>query len=110
MAWYFIRYGSWPCTNTAQVTDGVLESIDFVFEPEMEMEEDQGFELLGPLSGMISRFYDDLTRGPNGGLRHLAPKREPGSLGVAIPKDYKGKALPLWRLHLRPAASFGSVA
>lgn len=110
LAWYIIRYGSWSCTNTAQVTDGVLESVDFVFEPEMEMEEDQGFELLGPLSGMISRFYDDLTRGSDGGLRHLAPTREPGSLGVVIPKDYKGKALPLWRLHFRPTASLGSVA
>lgn len=102
LAWYFIRYGSWACTNNAQITDGVLESIEFVFEPQEQ--EDQGFELLGPLSGMISRFYDQLTRGSNGGLRSLAPRREPGSLGISIPKDYKGKALPLWRLHLLPGA------
>jgi hypothetical protein len=28
-----------------------------------------------------------------------SPNIAPGMLGFVIPEDYKGKALPLWRLH-----------
>ena len=101
IAYYLMQYGEWPDSEPEWIVhNGELLAFDFVANPEIRTP-DQYFEIIGTLSGMISRRYNDLTT-RQGNVERLAPAVEPGSLGVLIDEDYKGKFLPLWRFHLQP--------
>lgn len=105
IAWFLMNYGSWPCQESpAEVADGELISIGFRAKPEERSNPDQHFEFIGSLSQMMSRQFNDITA-PQGSVRLLSPKHEPDTLGVVIPPDYRGKALPLWRFELEPKAA-----
>jgi hypothetical protein len=96
-----MMYGGWPSEEPiAQTEDGELITIDFVAKPPEDTPE-QGFEIVGHLSGMISRRFNHLTSSELG-VERLSPEADPGSLGVAIPPNYKGKQLPLWIFELTP--------
>lgn len=101
LAFYFMLYGNWESQEPdAHVDNGELNSIDFpVAHPAPSPP--QGFEIIGSISGMISRRFNDLTA-PEGSIERIVPSREPGSLGVVIPRDYKGEQLPLWRFIQQP--------
>ena len=102
LAFYFMLYGGWPSQEpTAQIEEDALITIDFVAKPP-EHTPEQGFEIVGCLSGMISRRFNHLTSSELG-VEWLSPEADPGSLGVAIPPDYKGKQLPLWIFELTPS-------
>ena len=49
----------------------------------------------------MSRHYDALTIRNGKVAKHRAEGSQ-DQLGVVIPMDYKGEALPLWRFHLQP--------
>lgn len=100
-AFYFMLYGDW-CSNEplANIEDNKLVSIDHIIEP-TERTPGQEFELLGFMSSMISRRYRQLLSTSLDGEK-LAIALEPDALSINIRKGYKGKALPLWRFHLRP--------
>lgn len=100
-AFYFMLYGNWQSNEPlANIVDNKLVHIDHVVEP-VERTPGQGFELLGFISSMISRRYRALISTSSDGEK-IGIGLEPDSLGVNIPMNYKGKALPLWRLHIRP--------
>jgi hypothetical protein len=102
IAFYLMLYGDWPTAEPqAHIEDGQLIAIEYSAEP-IEETPEQGFEMVGSMSGMISRRYNELTA-PTGRIERLAPQIEPGSLGIAIPADYKGSQLPLWRFIQQPA-------
>jgi hypothetical protein len=48
----------------------------------------------------LARQYNELTA-PGGHIDFLSPERQPEQLGILIPLDYEGKALPLWRFRLQ---------
>ena len=100
---YFLLYGDWPIGEPqASIENGQLIAVEYSAEP-IEKTPEQRFELIGSLSGMISRHYNELTA-PAGKIEKLAPSLEPDSLGTDIPADYRGKELPLWRFIQQPAA------
>jgi len=100
-AFYFMLYGDWQSDKpVADIEDNKLVSIDHVVEP-INKTAEQRFELLGSMSSMISRRYRELVSTPSGGEK-VSIHLEPDSLGINIPKGYKGKALPLWIFYLRP--------
>lgn len=102
IAWFLMNYGSWPGHKLEpEVDGGEVISIGFRAEPEERSNPDENFEIIGCLSEMISREFNDDTAW-DGLVRLLAPKREPDTFGVVIPADYRGKALPLWRFNLQP--------
>jgi hypothetical protein len=104
IAFYLMLYGDWPTNEPkALIEDGELLGIEYVAEP-IEKTLGQGFEMVGTMSGMISRQYNELTA-PSGQIERLAPKAEPGMLGISIPADYKGNHLPLWRFIQQPTKS-----
>jgi hypothetical protein len=78
-------------------------AIEYEFSPEQESQ--QGFEIVGSLSSMFSTFYRHATAKDGNGVAQIHAKSEPGALGQLIPGDYKGNALPLWRLIVHPKAS-----
>jgi hypothetical protein len=95
-------YGEWPTGEPrAKIEHNILLAIEYIAAPE-EPEPSQPFQIIGTMSGMISRRYNDLTA-PQGAIDKLTPSTEPGSLGIAIPPDYKGKHLPLWRFTQQPS-------
>jgi hypothetical protein len=101
LALYFMLYGEWPSQEpTTLIEEGALITIDFISKP-IEETPGQGFEMIGWLSRMIARRYNDLTTSEKG-IDRFSPEADPGSLGVAIPVDYKGKQLPLWIFNQRP--------
>lgn len=61
---------------------------------------EQNFEFVGALSSMMSRHYNALTTRHGKVTKHRA-EGSADQLGVVIPMDYKGEALPLWMGRLR---------
>lgn len=101
LAFQFMLYGRWPSSEPrAIIENNELLAIEFSAEPE-EYNEEQGFSILDSLSGMIARRYNELTS-TDGKVDKLSPSVEPGSIGIFIPKDFKGKKLPLWQFILQP--------
>jgi hypothetical protein len=102
LAFYFMLYGNWVEEGEpeAYIENGNLIHFDFVVR-HSEPTVGQQFEIMGSLSGMISRRFKDSTA-PEATIQRLVPSAEPGSLGILIPEDYKGKRLPLWRFILKP--------
>jgi hypothetical protein len=101
IAFYMMMYGRWPTKDPRPfVENGELIAVEYVCEPEEKVAE-QGFDIVGSLSGMISRRYDELTA-PDGTVTRLTPGVEPGILGIDIDKEYVGEHLPLWRFIQKP--------
>src|SRR5262249_17682165 len=101
IAWFLMNYGKWPGEQIpAEVEDGQLIATGFRIAPEERSNPDENFEIIGSLSEMVSREFNDITA-PDGAIKLLSPQREPDALGVLTPPDYHGKALPLWRLIIK---------
>ena len=101
LTWFLINYGQWDeVDQPAEITDGELEYFEFVFSKN-RTENDEDFTTIGFVSQMLSRQYLDATS-PNDAIRLLIPTIEPSDMGVAIPKDYTGDVLRLWRFNVRP--------
>jgi len=103
IAWFLLNHGDWPGTPArAEVIGGELIYIGYEVQPEHRTEPDQGFEMIGFMSQMLSLQYNDMTAA-SGRVDLLIPKRDPDSLGVIIPSDFKGQKLRLWRFYLTPS-------
>jgi hypothetical protein len=101
LAWFFINYGNWVEDEApAVIEEGQLISFEIPFIPQERANPDQLFEVIGFLSQMISRQYNELTA-PEGHINFLSPERQPDQLGILIPLDYKGRTLPLWKFRLQ---------
>ena len=102
LAFQLMLFGEWPASDHPMIDDGRLLGVEFVAEP-IECTPGQGFEIIGSLSRMASRRYDELTA-PSGRIERLAPStRDPSILAPAIPADYAGRQLPLWRFVQKPS-------
>lgn len=99
---YFMLHGAWSASDSWELVleDGAVSAIDLHFAHE-EAVGGQDFQFLGPISAMISRHYDALTI-RNGDVIRLRADAETDKLGIVIPPDYRGQALPLWRFRLQP--------
>ena len=94
-------YGRWPAEGpTLIATSGKPQGVEWIVEP-VEPEPDSEFEIVGTLSGMIARQFDQLTVS-EGAVERLTPSIEPGSLGLLIEENYRGEQLPLWRFTVQP--------
>jgi hypothetical protein len=100
LAFCFMLHSEWVVSEPeAKIEDGNLAYCEFVARPEEPVPEQQ-FQMLGFLSEMISRNYNDLTASSEG-VESLSPRVDPDALGILIPEGYKGKQLPLWRFTLK---------
>lgn len=99
LAFYFMLNSEWVVSAPkARIIDGNLVYFDFIAEL-VEPVVDQQFQMLGFLSEMISRNYNQLTTSDKG-IDRLSLSVEPDALGILIPHGYDGKQLPLWRFSL----------
>jgi len=108
IAFYMMLYGNLVEETIPVFHDDRLVAFEHVFNKEQET--DQGFELVGSLSSMFSRFYRHATSDQDkGGVKQIHARTRPGALGQLIPKGFKGDALPLWILHQRPGEPGESI-
>lgn len=104
IAWFLINYGDWPATQLpAEIEADQLIATGIGVAPDERANPNQQFEMIGVLSQMISRQYNETTS-PEGSVKTLSPSHEPDKFGVVIPKGYRGKKLPLWRFVTQPRA------
>lgn len=103
IAWILLSYGEWPAKESAaEIQDGELISFGFVAKPRERSNPDQEFEIVGTLSTMISRLYNDITA-PSGKIERLSTDAEPMRFDSLIPAEYAGSKLRLWRFTVQPA-------
>lgn len=100
LAWFFMLFGEWEEESPQpEITNGELISIRYLSSKKPTGGEE--FTMLGFLSRMISAQFNELTTS-GGQVDRLIPSRDPGQLGVIVPRDYKGKILRLWRFIQSP--------
>lgn len=100
IATYLMFYGRWNYEVIPEIADGQIEAVEHRWSPDEDSQ--QGFEMVGSLSDMFSKYYRFATQ-DNGELDRLRLDVPPGSLGKLIPEPYQRHNLPLWRFHLHPA-------
>lgn len=101
LAWSFIKYGEWHEVGPTAILDGQrLVGIEFIWEPEERTS--QGFEMIGTLSRIFSRYYAEQTLDGTEVVQIQAPSRA-GWFKSLLSPDYKGKAMPLWRFQQQPS-------
>lgn len=104
VAWYLLFYGNWnQYERIANIEDGFVNFVEMQFTPEVldDNIESLPFRNLGYLSQMITKEYLRLTS-TEGEVTNLIPAIQPEQLGLRIPEDYEGTALPLWRFKVYP--------
>lgn len=95
IAWIFMQYGEWKVIGPEPLLEGDrLTAIEFRWEPEEQVNE--GFEMIGSLSRMFSRYYAERTIENDEIVQLHAPLR-PGWFAPLVTSDYQSKTLPLWR-------------
>ena len=102
LAFYLMLFGNWPSEGPIYESEANNKpvAIEYRSQPNKTMPK-QGFEIVGDLSSMFSTYYNMITA-PDGDVEKISPKQAPSSMGIIIPRDYKGKYLPLWRFVTKP--------
>jgi Holliday junction resolvase len=104
ITWFLMNYGAWKVLEApAEIEGGRLSAMTFIVAPRERANPDQEFEVVGALSELVSRQYDDVTT-DSGAVTRISPTAEPSEFGVLIPEDFKGTALRLWQFELHPPA------
>ena len=100
-AWYLLQFGSWNSVRNeeAELEDGSRVH-SFYAEPE-EWETEQGFAMIGTLSGMISNAFRFQTQ-RDGRVSAIVPDAAINSLGTHLPEGPSGVDLKLWRFKILP--------
>jgi len=103
LAIYLMMFGKWPETEALVEfdDDGLPTAAVHQIEPEVK-NEGQGFEMIGALSSLFSKFYNFSTM-EGGKVARLLRFDDLSRIEPIVPKDYHGQALPLWRFRLQPA-------
>jgi len=105
IAWFLMNNGRWHVTDSEAEFDGErLIAARLVMTPIERANPEQDFEIVGRLSELIARQFDDATT-LEGEITNISPRSDPSSFGVAIPENFKGTALRLWQFDLQPSGS-----
>lgn len=99
---YLFMWGNWrECEPAVEVEDGELIAIEFRTAPE-EITPYQGFEMIGPMSSMIARVYNQLTT-TDQTVRRLTPRIGADRLGRSAPGRVAELTFPLWVFYVNPS-------
>jgi len=106
IAFSLMMFGKWEIIDpVAEIEDNNLVSFTYEAVP-LERTPEQGFEVIGELSSMISRQFKWLAA-PDGKVEMLGARPHESFLGKLIPKGYKGKDLPIWQFIVHPKGDSG---
>ncbi|HGN2830917.1 hypothetical protein [Proteus mirabilis] len=111
MAFYFMRFGDWDCGDAEAILEenGKLHSVRYTFKPnDPDNAELNGFSFIGNLSSMITTAFNELTVNEQQ-VTAIDTILEPHDFSITIPRDYKGKNLPLWLISQQPNTDFNTL-
>jgi hypothetical protein len=100
LAWAFMQYGDWAEREAAPDVEA-NRVIRVVHRWDPEVDHHQGFEVIGSLSRMFSRYYSEQTV-QSGQVVSLDAAPRPGWFDALKDWESRGYALPLWRFRLQP--------
>ena len=105
IAWMFMLYGQWRESEPEATLDGDhLLAVEFRWDPEEAS--DQGFEIVGTLSTMFSRYYSEHTV-EGGKVVQLRAPHKPNWFVPLVERGSGSDALPLWQFVQQP--NFGDI-
>ena len=108
IAWTFMLYGDWGDTEPEIVTDGeVVIGVEYQWWPLQR--QNQGYEIIGTLSQIFTRYYSELTVEGQDIVQLHAPQR-PGWFSPLVELAHEKKSLPLWVFTLQPSYTEGTVS
>lgn len=100
LAMFLMLNGGWHEDTVLIHAESKLTAIEFHYAPEEQArtQAEQGFDIVGSMSSMISRFFREATVVEDEVAR-LQVDFTPGEFGQLVPEDYdfKGHGLPLWQ-------------
>jgi hypothetical protein len=96
-----IEFGRWVCKGPTAVMDESqqLAALEYTWEPEEAS--DQGFDFIGQLSSLFSKYYARQTVRA-GEIVQIEAEFIPDWFDPLMSKDHKSSALPLWRFLIQP--------
>lgn len=106
IAAHLMFWGDWQHEELVKVADGSISGVEHRWMPPVDNQ--QGFEIVGSVSTMFSRFYKFLTQDKNR-VAKLELETDPPPWGSLVPRDYRGAVLPIWRFSLQPTVPDGTV-
>ena len=105
IAWIFMQHGQWEELGPeAELLGGRLTAVEYRWEPINRQNE--GFEIIGTLSRMFTRYYAEQTVDAREVVQVHAPLR-PGWFEPLVSPDFESDALPLWTFILQ--ANYGDA-
>lgn len=99
LAMFLLWFNRWAGRQETDLDGATLRRVSFICEPE-ETTPGQGFEIVGKLSSMYTRWFDATTSDDKGAVSALQMPVEPGVLPALLPADFSSPRLPLWRFTL----------
>lgn len=101
IAWIFMRFGNWQASMQPEIQGNFVKAVIWHFEPVEHPNAKHGFEMIGSLSELFARYYDDRTiKGSEVVQIQATPK--PQWFAPLLTRDYESETLPLWHFELRP--------
>lgn len=77
-----------------------VDFVELVAQPP-QRNEDQEFEMIGSIAGMVSRHFEWLTTA-DAGIVRLTPQLTPAEMAPAFDDTYRGEVLRMWLFHIQP--------
>lgn len=100
IAWLLTRYGDWRANGPELILDhNRLLTVEFRWEPEEPT--GQGFEFIGTLSRMFTRYYAERTF-DRGDVIQLRAPPQPDWFAPLVNMKGGSRALPLWQFIQEP--------
>ena len=107
IAWILMQFGEWEEDDPKPLLEGnQFKGIEFQWAPRQRCNE--GFEIVGYLSRIFTRYYAEQTLKGQDVVQLLAKPR-PEWFELFVSPDYKQKELPLWIFHMIPKGNSGRV-
>jgi hypothetical protein len=101
IAWILMEFGDWDCGEPqVAMSDNEVRAIEFQWTPRERPNEREGFEMIGTLSSMFSRYYATQTLA-EGRVVQTEAELTPDWFAPLVANDQRNGALPLWRFVLQ---------
>lgn len=97
-----MRFGNWQASIQPQMQGNFVKAVTWTWEPVERPNEKHGFEMIGSVSELFSRYYDDQTI-KGGEVVQLQAPPQPQWFAPLLMRDYKSEKLPLWHFVTRPS-------
>ena len=101
IAWIFMRFGNWQASIQPHTHRNFVKAVTWLWEPVERPNEKHGFEMIGSVSELFSRYYDDQTI-KGGEVVQIQAPPQPQWFAPLLMHDYKSETLPLWHFVTRP--------